>query len=171
MRRFPPLYFVLTWELFLYIYEGCVCMLVAVCGKVGRLLVTTRSCMVWLFPLSDVVCNASFSFYWLFLLPGMFFQILRGCILIHEVLAQMLLALKEALLGHPIHNIFFYLIGAFHLQLIENLTNRALSTWSRFFFIEHVQLHGGPSEDQALCISPLLFRASASLGYQIIFMA
>lgn len=76
----------------------------------------------------------------------------------------MLLPLKEALLGHPIHNNFFYLIGTFHLQLIENLTNRVLSTWSWFFLIEHVQRHSGPNEDQALCVSPLLFLASASLG-------
>lgn len=74
-----------------------------------------------------------------------------------EVLAQMLLPLKEALLGQPIHNNLFHLIGTFHLQAIENLTNRALSRWGLFFLVEHVELHCGPSEEQVLCVFLLCF--------------
>lgn len=88
-----------------------------------------------------------------------------------EVLAQMLLPLKEALLGHPIHNNLFHLIGTFHLQAIENLTNRTLSRWGLFFLVEHVELHCGPIEEQVLCVFLLCFSQQVVLEHQILFMA
>lgn len=45
-----------------------------------------------------------------------------------------MLALTAALLCHPIHSQFIYRIGTFHLQVIENLTNRVLNRSGFNFF-------------------------------------